>query len=95
MVGAVPTYGADQSLRHGLDDALLRRQDPHGKKTGRKLDGVGEAHLCKLACSAPPTGRERWSLRLLADHLVQLEVTPSISHETVRATLKKMNSNRG
>jgi hypothetical protein len=80
---------------HGLEDALLRRQDPHGQKMRRKLDGVAEAQLCKLACSAPPTGRERWTLRLLADHLVRLEVTPSISHETVRSTLKKTNSNRG
>ena len=82
-------------VMHGLQDALVRRQDPHGRKPRRKLDGAAEARLCKLACSTPPGGRERWSLRLLADHLVRLEVTPSISHETVRATLKKTNSNHG
>lgn len=85
----------ERCVTHGLEDALLRRRDPHARKMRRKLDGVGEAQLCKLACSAPPAGRERWSLRLPADHLVRLEVTPSISHETVRATLKKTNSNRG
>lgn len=57
----------------------------------RKLDGRAEAHLIKLACSDPPEGRTRWTLHLLADHLVALDETDveSVSHETVRQVLKK------
>jgi hypothetical protein len=51
--------------------------------------------LLALACSAPPTGQERWSLRLLADKMVELEYVDDVSHETVRQVLKKMNSSRG
>ncbi len=56
-----------------------------------KLDGEGEAQLTKLACSVPPQGRSHWTLRLLAEHLVELEVVESISHETVRQVLKKVS----
>jgi len=55
----------------------------------RKLDGAGEAHLIALACSEPPEGRARWTLHLLGDKLVELRIVDSISHETVRQTLKK------
>ncbi len=55
----------------------------------RKLDGAGEARLVAIACSKPPTGRARWTMQLLADELVVLRVTDSISDETVRRTLKK------
>lgn len=55
----------------------------------RKVDGRLEAHLTKLACSEPPEGRSRWTLRLLADRAVELELVDSLSHETVRRTLKK------
>ena len=55
----------------------------------RKLDGAGEARLVQLACSTPPEGRSQWSLRLLADQLVALEVVDSIGYECVRQTLKK------
>jgi transposase len=55
----------------------------------RKLDGRGEAQLIAVACSQAPDGHAHWTLRLLADKLVQLEVVESISHETVRRTLKK------
>ncbi len=55
----------------------------------RNLDGVGEARLVAIACSKPPTGRARWTMQLLADALVVLQVTDSISDETVRRTLKK------
>ena len=54
-----------------------------------KFDGDVEAHLVQLACSEAPYGRQRWTLRLLADKLVELEVADSISHETVRQCLKK------
>jgi transposase len=55
----------------------------------RKLDGAQEAHLIALACSAPPDGRARWTLRLLAQHMVELAYVDTLSHETVRQTLKK------
>ena len=60
----------------------------------RKLDGEAEARLIALACSDPPEGRSRWTLRLLADELVQLEEVEfdNVAHETVRKTLKKTNS---
>ena len=82
-------------VEHGLEDALVRRQNPHGVRMRRTLDGAAEAQLCRLACSAPPEGRERWTLRLLADRLVQLEVVKTISYETVRSALKKTNSSLG
>jgi transposase len=69
-----------------LDRAL--NDDPSPGKQ-RKLDGRGEAHLIALACSEAPEGYARWSLRLLADKLVELEVVGSISPETVRQVLKK------
>src|SRR3954466_10039671 len=55
----------------------------------RKLDGAQEAHLIALACSAPPDGQARWTLRLLAQHMVELAYVDTLSHETVRQTLKK------
>ena len=56
-----------------------------------RLDGRAEAHLIALACSDPPTGRARWTLRLLADALVEVSLVPSVSPETVRRALKKTN----
>ena len=76
-----------QSVQHG-PLSLLDRKKRDGSKQ-RKLDGVGEAALVKLACSTPPQGRSRWTLRLLADQLVTLEVVDSIGYECVRQTLKK------
>lgn len=60
-----------------------------------KLDGKQEAFLVALACSDPPEGRETWTMQLLADKLVELDIVPSISDETVRTILKKTNSNHG
>ena len=71
----------------GLDAALARKAPD--RVYPRKLDGAAEAHLVALTCGAPPAGRERWTLRLLADELVRLEVVASVSHETVRQTLKQ------
>ncbi len=68
--------------------ATLERKRPDRVYT-RVLDGDHEARLIAVACSATPEGADRWSLRLLADELVRLEVVPAISHETVRRTLKK------
>ncbi len=71
----------------GLERAL--NEDPRpGQK--RKLDGRGEAQLVATACSKAPLGHEHWTMRLLAGKLVELGIVESISHETVRLTLKKM-----
>ncbi len=80
-------------VEEGVEAALRPR--PSRQLHPRKLDGVQEAHLIALACSPVPKGRARWSLRLLADKLVELEVVEDISYETVRQTLKKTNSNPG
>jgi hypothetical protein len=77
----------------GLEVALRRRVT--FRPRARKLDGTAEAHLIALACSEPPAGQERWSLRLLADQLVELQYVDAISHETVRRALKKTNSSPG
>ena len=79
--------------RFGLERALCGRRPVFPPRT--KLDSAQEAHLVTLACSAPPPGQARWTLRLLAGRLVELEVVPQISHETIRQTLKKTGSSRG
>lgn len=61
----------------------------------RKLDGKAEARLTAIACSEPPKGHQRWTLRLLADRLVQMDIVDTISHKTVWETLKKTTSNHG
>ncbi|MBU0653951.1 MAG: helix-turn-helix domain-containing protein [Gammaproteobacteria bacterium] len=71
----------------GLEAALCRAKQERYRTP--RLDGEGEAHLVTLACSEPPEGYARWTLRLLADRLVELEVVEAISHETVRQVLKK------
>jgi len=76
----------------GLEDAVTRRRRPPGP---RKLDGAAEAHLIATACSTPPAGHTRWTLRLLASRLVELEQVDTISHETVRRILKKTRSSPG
>ena len=77
----------------GLDLTLNRQ--PSKCEYDLKIDGRLEAQLLALSCSAPPEGQARWSLRLLADRLVELELVDSVSHETVRRTLKKTNSSPG
>jgi len=80
-------------VEQGVDAALRPR--PSRQLHPRKLDGIQEAHLVALACSPAPKGRARWSLRLLTDKLVELEIVDDISHETVRQTLKKTSSSPG
>jgi transposase len=75
-------------LSNGLQDALDRRPQPE-RPEKRKLNGTHEAHLIALCCGEKPEGYARWSLRLLADKLVQLEEVDDVSYETVRRTLKK------
>jgi transposase len=81
-----------QYFEEGLEAALNRR--PPKREYHRKLDGEQEARLVALACSQPPEGHARWSLRMLADRLVELEIVEDISHQRVRRTLKKTNLSR-
>ena len=71
-------------------DAVLTRKQRVTPPVLPKVDGRVEAHITKLACSTPPGGRNRWTLRLLAGKIVELDILDSLSHETVRQTLKKM-----
>ena len=77
----------------GLKAALEPR--PTRRVYQRKLGGVEEAQLVAIACSDPPEGQGRWTLQMLANHLVALEIVDRISDQTVRRTLKKTTSNRG
>jgi transposase len=77
----------------GLDAALAER--PRSAYKPRKLDGAGEAQLIAIACGAAPEGRAKWTMQLLADKLVELEIVDEISDEAVRLTLKKTSLNRG
>ncbi len=80
-------------VEQGLEAALVRKR-PTGRQY-RQLDGAQEAQLMAVACSAPPEGRTRWTLKLLATKLVELDIVDRISAECVRTTLKKMRSNHG
>ena len=82
-------------VKEGLEEALRVRKDVPGRPP--KIDGMAEAHLVALACSEPPAGRARWTVRLLADRFVSLGVEEGfleepVSRETVRLTLKKTGS---
>jgi transposase len=81
-------------VEEGLE-AALQQKKRDTSSTVPLLDGEAEARLIALCCSAPPQGRSRWTLRLLADKLVELEVVEAVSHETVRRTLKKTNLSLG
>ena len=84
----------ERFVEQGLEAALGRKpQDRPSREP--VLDGKAEARLLALACSPPPRGRARWTLRLLADRLVELEIVEAISTETVRRALKKTSSSRG
>jgi homeodomain-containing protein len=80
-------------VEQGLEVALQRKKPD--REYEHALDGEGEAHLIALACSEPPAGRAKWSLRLLQDRFVKLGHADSISYETIRRVLKKTNSNLG
>jgi len=73
----------------GFEAALYGK--PREREYDRKMDGDAEAHLIALSCSEPPKGYSKWSLRLLADKMVELRYIETISHETVRKVLKKTN----
>lgn len=75
-------------VEEGLEAALSERERL-GALLRRKLDGKAEAYLVALACSEPPEGRERWTMQMLADKMVEVELVERMSDETVRRTLKK------
>ena len=81
-----------QFCREGLEAAINRA--PTTRVYARALDGRAEAHLIALACSQAPEGRSRWTVRLLADKMVELGHVEALSRESVRRTLKKTNSSR-
>lgn len=87
----VGTATVERVRRRFVEEGLVASLDPRRPDTPRahKIDGEVEAHLVALACGTPPEGKARWSLRLLADQLVELEYLPAVSHETVRQTLKQ------
>ena len=82
-----------QFVEDGLTTALERKRPD--RTYACAIDGAAEARLVAVTCGAPPAGRERWTLRLLADELVRLEVVEAVSHETVRRTLQQTTSSRG
>jgi transposase len=83
-------YLRQRFVEQGLAACLERKKREH-PPVPAKFDGRQEAKLIALACSRPPRGRERWSLRLLADRVVELKIVDSVSHETVRRVLQKTN----
>ena len=82
-----------QYVTTGMDAALQRK--PPARQYRRRLDGAQEARLVALACSAPPEGHKRWTLRLLAQRMVELQVVETVSYETVRQALKQTGSSHG
>jgi len=81
-----------------VEDGLFAALTPRPRRRTAHLplvDGVAEAHLVTLACSVPPAGAGRWTLRLLAETMVELAYVPHVSHETVRQVLKKTRCSRG
>jgi hypothetical protein len=83
----------EKCVEMGIEAAINHKQPRRTK--AKVLDGAAEARLVQLACSKAPDGRENWTLQLLADKLIELEVVETVSYETVRTTLKKMNLSLG
>ena len=79
----------EKCVAEGLEAALNHTRPT--KRRSKVLDGAAEARLAQLACSQAPAGHEQWSMQMLADKLIELEVVETVSRETVRTTLKKMN----
>jgi transposase len=83
----------EKCVQEGVEAALNHTRPQ--KKRSKVLDGAAEARLVQLACSEAPDGLERWTMQMLADKLIELEVVETVSRETVRTTLKKMNLSLG
>lgn len=84
----------ERFVSEGLNGTLGRKY-PQTRPQRRRITGQEEVHLIALACGPAPDGQQRWTLRLLADKMVELEYVDQVSHETVRQALKKMNSSPG
>ena len=93
----VTTRSLESWRERACEDGPLESPNPrpHVRKVDPLPDGEAEAELIELACSSPPEGRARWSLRLLANRLVESEVVEAVSHETVRRDPEKVRSSRG
>jgi len=94
---SVGTATVERIRRRFVEEGLVAALSPYRGGTRiytRKLDGAQEAHLIALACSTPPEGQARWTLRLLARRMVELSHVDTLSHETVRQTLKKTSCAR-
>jgi transposase len=85
----------ERTRKRFVEEALGCLNERPRRGQARKLTGKQEAHLVAIACSTPPTGHARWTLRLLADKVVELKFAATIARETVRQVLKKTNSSRG
>jgi len=83
----------EKCVTEGVEMALNHTRPR--KSRAKVLDGAAEARLAQLACTEAPDGHERWSLQMLTDKLIELEIVETVSRETVRTTLKKTNSNPG
>lgn len=84
-----------QAATGGIDQTLQRTGGRKAGQVVKALDGAAEAHLIALTCGEPPEGRARWTMRLLAEHMVSLNYVAAVSHETVRQVLKKTKPSRG
>jgi transposase len=84
----------ERFVERGLAAALVRQPQVRPSRRAT-IDGAAEARLIALACSKPPQGRAAWTMQLLADRLVELQVVAAVSDETVRKALKKTSSSRG
>lgn len=95
LLCSVPTVERTRKrcVEESFEDALYEK--PRNRVYERKLDALAEAHLVTLACSKPPEGRSVWTMQLLADELVSLNIVESLCDETVRRTLKKMKLSLG
>jgi hypothetical protein len=80
-------------VEQGIEAALNRKE--HSRTRAKRLDGADEAKLVQLACTTAPNGREKWTMQLLAEKMIELNIVETIGRETIRTTLKKMNLNRG
>ena len=93
-VNAMTVANVRKAFAEGGLEKAINRKKPE-REYEHALDGNAEAHLIALACGAAPDGYERWSLRLLRDRFVKLEIVSDISHETIRTTLKKRKLSLG
>ena len=92
---ATSAVTVERTRRRFVEESLGALTERPRTGTPSRLTGKAEAHLIAVTCSPAPSGRERWTLRLLADEAVALGLADTLSHETVRQVLKKTNSNRG